>query len=178
VLLTGGRAGETVDHMAGPQSSGPKRVLVVANRTAAAQRLLDAVERRAATAPCRFTLLVPDVEDRRDADWTLESARRVLAKAAGGPVGGLAGGPDPFVAVQEAVATGAFDEIIISTLPRRMSKWLRRDLVARVRGLGLPVTAIIPGDRPRRSLDGMADDAMSMTGDAYHAASRGTGRED
>src|SRR3954449_12335632 len=61
--------------MAGTETSSPARVLVVANRTAAAQRLLDAVERRAAAAPCRFTLLVPDVEDRRDADWTLERAR-------------------------------------------------------------------------------------------------------
>jgi hypothetical protein len=164
--------------MTGTPPSPVTRILVVANRTAAAQRVLDAVERRAAAAPCRFTLLVPDVEARREADWTLESARRVLARAAGGPVGGLAGGPDPFLAVQEAVATGAFDEIIISTLPRRMSKWLRHDLVARVRGLGLPVTAIIPGDRPRRSLDDQAMDAMGMTGDAYHAASRGTGRDD
>lgn len=155
----------------------PSRILVVANRTAAAQRLLDAVERRAAAAPCTFTLLVPDVEDRRDADWTLDTARRLLAKAAGGPVGGLAGGPDPFVAVQEAVATGEFDEIVISTLPRGVSKWLRRDLVTRVRALGLPVTTIIPGDRPRRSLDDMAMDAMGMTGDAYHRAARGSGAD-
>ena len=161
--------------MTGAGRSGPTRILVVANRTAAAQRLLEAVERRAAAAPCRFTLLVPDVEHRRDADWTLETARRVLAKAAGTPVGGLAGGPDPFVAVREAVATGGFDEIIISTLPRGVSKWLRRDLVTRVRALGLPVSAIIPGDRPRRSLDEIAMDSMGMANDAYHAASRGSG---
>jgi hypothetical protein len=150
--------------MAGTQSSAPTRILIVANRTAAAQRLLAAVEGRVAEAPCRFTLLVPDVENRRDADWTLDTARRLLAKAAGGPVGGLAGGPDPFVAIREAVA-------------RRVSKWLGKDLVRRVRGLGLPVTAIIPGERPRRSLDDAAMDAMGMTGDAYHSASRGSGAD-
>ena len=151
------------------------RILIVANRTAAAPRLLKAVEHRAAETPCRFTLLVPDVANARDADWTLDTARRLLAKAASAPVGGLTGGPDPFTAVKDAVATGDFDEIIISTLPRGVSKWLRRDLVTRVRGLGLPVTAIIPGDRPR---PGMAEDAMGMTGRAYHAASRGSGHED
>jgi hypothetical protein len=169
--LTGGVPGETVSAM----TTTPVRILIVANRTAAAERLLRAVEHRATEAPSRFTLLVPDVASAREADWTLDAARRLLGKAAGTPVGGLAGGPDPFVAVQEAVATGEFDEIMISTLPRGVSKWLRRDLVTRVRGLGLPVTSIIPGDRPG---PGMADDMMSMTGDAFHVASRGSGRDD
>jgi hypothetical protein len=153
----------------------PVRILVVANRTAAAQRLLDAVEHRAANGPCTFTLLVPDVAHARDADWTLDMGRRLLSKAACSPVAGRAGGPDPFEAVREAVATGQFDEIVVSTLPRGVSKWLRRDLVTRVRGLGLPVTSIIPGDRPG---PGMAEDMMGMTGDAFHAASRGTGADD
>jgi hypothetical protein len=96
----------------------PARILVVANRTAAAPRLLTAVEHRAAETPCRFTLLVPDVAKARDADWTLDTARGLLAKAAGAPVGGLTGGPDPFTAVKDAVATGGFDEIIISTSSR------------------------------------------------------------
>jgi hypothetical protein len=169
--LTGGAAGETVGAMTGT----PVRILVVANRTAAAERLLKAVEHRAAGGACTFTLLVPDVESAREADWTLDTGRRLLGKAAGLPVGGLTGGPDPFVAVQEAVATGEFDEIIISTLPRGVSKWLRRDLVSRVRGLGLPVTAIIPGEHPRRSLDEWAMDSMGGTADAYHSASRGSG---
>ena len=120
------------------------RVLIVANRTASTFRLVEAVRDRAEAGPCEFALLIPDVTDRKQADWTMETAQRVLRPAAGGKVEGLVGGADPFESVQEAVRQGAFDEIMVSTLPRRMSKWLRRDLIRRVEGLGLPVTAITP----------------------------------
>jgi len=126
------------------ESQRKTRILIVANRTASTPRLLEAVRRRAEAGPCEFALLIPDVTDRKAADWTLDTAQRLLRPAARGKVEGLVGGPDPFESIQDAVRQGDFDEIIISTLPRRVSKWLRRDLIRRVEGLGLPVTAIVP----------------------------------
>jgi len=136
------------------ESSTPARVLVVANRTAATPALLDAVRERAARGPCRFTLLAPhssrglhrlvDPEDQgqSEAETTLELALPLLEGAAGAPVEGIVGDPDPLAAIQDAVNISGFDEIIISTLPTRFSRWLKLDLPHKAAGLGLPVTTV------------------------------------
>jgi hypothetical protein len=136
------------------ESSTPVRVLVVANRTAATPALLDAVRERAGRGPCTFTLLVPnsasglhrivDPEDqsRNEAEETLDLAVPLLEEAAGGPVEGMIGDPEPLAAIQDAVNVRGFDEIILSTLPKRVSRWLRLDLPHKVAGLGLPVTTV------------------------------------
>jgi hypothetical protein len=140
------------------------RVLVVANRTAATPRLLEEVSRRRKRGPCEFALLIPDVTDRKRADWTLENAVPMLERAAGGPVEGLIGGADPFSSVQDAVRDGHFDEIIVSTLSKKTSKWLRRDLVRKVEGLGLPVTAVMPRQVGQESITDSAAFRSGMIG--------------
>jgi hypothetical protein len=123
------------------------RILIVAHRTAATPPLLAAVRDRATQGSCEFTLLVPDstgeadVEDARD---TLELAIPLLEDAAGGRVEGVIGEADAFAAVRTAHGRTPFDEAIVSTLPTNVSRWLRVDLPARIRRLGLPVTVVTP----------------------------------
>jgi hypothetical protein len=120
-------------------------VLIVAHRTAATPGLLAEVRARAAGGPCRFTLVVPrpywDPET-DEASITLELAIPLLEEAAGGRVEGVIGDNDPFVAVTAMLDRERFDEVIVSTLPERVSRWLRRDLPARVEKLGIPVTVV------------------------------------
>jgi hypothetical protein len=134
------------------------RVLVVAYKTAATQPLLDAVRERAQRGPSKFTLLVPtpapglhkvvDPEDQGggEAKAVLEQALPALSDAAGAPVEGIAGSTDPIAAVEDAINLRGFDEVIISTLPSKLSHWLRLDLPSKITGMGLPVTTVTPND--------------------------------
>jgi hypothetical protein len=129
-------------------------VLVVAHQTAATPALLDAVRGRARSGPSKFHLVVPrqahgmhkvvDPEDtgEEEASEVLAQALPKLSEAAGDEVTGSLGDAEPLCAIQDAVNLGSYDEIIISTLPPRLSRWLRLDLVSKTRALGLPVTHV------------------------------------
>ena len=123
----------------------PARILVVAHRTAATPKLLEQVRERAQQGECSFVLLVPrpywDPET-EEAEKVIELATPLLEAAAGQRVQAVVGETDPFVAVRESLEQSHFDEVIISTLPRRVSHWLRLDLPARVQRLGVSVTVV------------------------------------
>src|ERR1700745_3303630 len=92
-------------------------------------------ERRPHQRPTTFALLIPNVRSRSSDDWTLESAVSLLERAAHGPVAGIVSDADPFQAVKHALADGNFDDVLISTLPNRVSEWLRADLPHKVQRL-------------------------------------------
>jgi hypothetical protein len=118
-----------------------RRVLIVANRTAATPTLLEHLTRLARDYSCAFTLYIPALRKGGYDDWTLERAVPLLGHATGSPVSALAGG---YWAMREAVRDGRFDEIVISTRETRVSEWLGRDLPRRLQAFGLPVTALRP----------------------------------
>ena len=129
-------------------------VLVVANRTAGSPELLEALKRRAEQGPAKFHLLVPSTP--HGVTWAAdmhaggdEAEAHVRAaverlRAEGLDVDdGKVGDPDPVAAVEDAVNFKEFDEIIVSTLPKHLSKWLKLDLPHRVeRATGKPVTHV------------------------------------
>lgn len=139
----------------------PRQILLVANRTATTPRLREEVERKARDGTARFHLVVPaqphglhrvvdpEVAGRDDASAQLDAALPWLGEAAGSAVTGEVGDADPLAAIHDALARGQFDEIVISTLPRRVSRWLRLDLPSKAQGFGLPVLHVeaetVPG---------------------------------
>ena len=123
------------------------RVLIVANRTAATPALIAAVRERAARGPCEFALLVPQLiaeeafsED--EARKTIELAIPLLQEAADDEVPAIIGTSDAMLAVERVLVHEHYDEVIVSTLPERVSHWLKRDLPTRIERLGLPVTVV------------------------------------
>ncbi|MGH2916157.1 MAG: hypothetical protein ACRDMX_14340 [Solirubrobacteraceae bacterium] len=139
------------------EGSESAQVLVVAHQTAVTERLLEAVRRRTERGSARFHLVVPRVphgvheltdSDDDEAQRVLAEALPKLSQAAGGEVSGSVGDADPLMAIQDEIHFGQYDEIIISTLPRRLSRWLKSDLVSRTRGLGVPVTHVEAVEAP------------------------------
>src|SRR4051812_8680337 len=132
---------------------GRANVLVVANRTAESDELREALTRRAQDGEATFTLLVPATphgvawaadmhSGEPDASAHMERALEALREA-GLQVDGRVGDPDPVAAVEDAVNFGTYSEVIVSTLPTHLSKWLKLDLPHRVgRVTGLPVTHV------------------------------------
>jgi hypothetical protein len=132
------------------------RVLVVANRTAESPELLEALRARTMKGPCEFTLLVPSTPhglawaaNTQDAGTEAAEQHRTafleeLREAGLDVAGAKVGDPDPLAAISDECHFGDYDELIVSTLPLRISKWLHLDLPSKARAAtGLPVTHVV-----------------------------------
>ncbi len=122
-------------------------VLVVANVTATSEELLSALRERSSRGACRFTLLMP--RGGPDAQARLDEALEALRGEGLEEVSGRIGDPDPIVAVMEAWDPMQFDEIVVSTLPTGMSRWLGLDLPRRLEKLtSVPVHHVVSQPKP------------------------------
>jgi hypothetical protein len=134
------------------------RVLVVANRTAESEELAGALQERARRGAVAFTLLVPATphgvawafdmhSGSPEAQAHMRGAVERL-RSRGLEVDGRVGDPDAYAAVQDEVNLhGPYDEVVVSTLPTHVSRWLRLDLPARVRRFtGLPTTHVLASE--------------------------------
>jgi hypothetical protein len=138
-----------------------RRILIVANQTAAGQHLKDLVRNRLKEGPCSFVLLVPATPPHGTLTYTdeetTELAQRRMKEAIEGlnaagvkEIEGQVGDGSPADAVEALMQIEnyehhqPFDEIILSTLPPGISRWLKQDLAHRFeKHYGVPVTHVI-----------------------------------
>lgn len=145
-----------------------RSALIVANRTVGGTDLIDAVKARLATDTYQFHVLVPVTSsvstsialgamavdtlpmdaldlpnERAKAEERLAVGLDWLARLGVPATGEVITDADTVVAVCRVVKDRAIDEVIISTLPTTLSRWLRQDLPHRIeRKVSVPVTVV------------------------------------
>ncbi|HEU0237300.1 MAG TPA: hypothetical protein VFR14_12750 [Candidatus Limnocylindrales bacterium] len=139
--------------------------LIVANQTLASPALSAEVARRIAAGPATFHVVVPltpivhrltwdEDESRRAAQERLDALLEHL-RSAGAVANGEIGDPDPVAAVRDALRSVEVDEIVLSTLPAGISRWLGQDVPSRLRGSVSQPVVVVTAEReeagaPRR----------------------------
>ncbi|MBS1861112.1 MAG: hypothetical protein JSS68_05305 [Actinobacteria bacterium] len=133
-----------------------RRILVVANQTAAGRELLAEIGNRCRGCTCEVMLVSPALVGSRAERWAsdidegLDLARERMARSVtalrgiGIEVRAEVGDPDPNMAIEDALRSFPADEIIISTLPPQQSRWLEHEVVERTRReVALPMTHVV-----------------------------------
>ena len=130
--------------------------LVVASKTADSDELISHLESRAGRGPIEFTLLVPCGPRSRDAARSRLDAGLERMRAAGIECTGVLGrDSDPLMAVHEVWDPRKYDEVIVSTLPSSVSRWMQFDLPHRVAKLpGTPVVSHVVAAEREPALHG------------------------
>jgi hypothetical protein len=149
-----------------------RQILLVANQTLGGERLKEVVRERIGYGPCNFTIVVPiapAAHEVKGAEWAggvyvnrpittgpsknyesarVEAVRRLAAaihalKELGASADGDTGSEDPVAAVGHCLKAQSYDEIIVSTLPKTVSRWLHQDVPHRIhRKYKIPVTTV------------------------------------
>jgi len=131
-----------------------RRYLVVANQTLGGDALLQRIREIISWGPCAFHLVVPATHGKdhltysEGEAWALAEQRLqegiTQFRLEGADVTGNVGDASPMLAIADAIRDQSYDEVILSTFPPSISRWMRLDLPRRVkRRYGLPVTHLI-----------------------------------
>jgi len=130
-----------------------RRFLVVANQTLTSPGLDEAIRARLVAGGASFHVVVPATPVTHRLSWdekeTHAAAERRLAalleriRGLGGMAQGEIGVPDPVSAARDAMRGREVDEVILSTLPEGISRWLGQDVPSRLRGaVDVPVSVV------------------------------------
>lgn len=147
-----------------------RRYLVVANQTLGGDHLIEKLDGPLQGGPCSFHLVVPVTQTEASNQWSHQAIdgvlpdaykiARALAEArlehestrlrnAGAEVSGEVVDADPVNHISQLVAAGSYDEVVVSTLPRRLSRWLVLDIPHRIqRAIKLPVEHVVGAPGP------------------------------
>jgi hypothetical protein len=130
-------------------------ILIVANQTLPSAALAAEVGRRIAAGSTSFHVVVPATPPPSGGGFTWdEDAARVEAetrlnayleglRSQGATADGEVGDRDPVAAARDASRDRDVGEVILSTLPAGISRWLRQDVPSRLRGaVTVPVTVV------------------------------------
>lgn len=131
--------------------------LIVANQTLASPSLTAAVDERIRSGAVTFHVVVPATPVAHGLTWdegesfraAHERLEAILARlrSLGVRATGEVGSPDPIDAVHDALRDRTVDEVVLSTLPPGISRWLRQDVPSRLRdAIDVPLHVVV-GDR-------------------------------
>jgi hypothetical protein len=127
--------------------------LIVANQTLTSESLREAITERLADGPVRTHVVVPmspgtgrlswDERESRDTAQTRLDDMLERLREMGADADGEVGDRVPVMAVRDALRRREVDEVIVSTLPRGLSRWLGEDVPCRLRdSVRVPVTVV------------------------------------
>jgi hypothetical protein len=129
-----------------------RSLLIVANQTLTSRSLADAIAERLAEGPIRAYVVVPLTRIGGRLTWDENASREAAqqrldellghVRELGGEADGEVGDPDPVQAVRDALLDHEVDEVIVSTLPRGLSRWLGEDVPSRLQ-MATPVPIVV-----------------------------------
>jgi nucleotide-binding universal stress UspA family protein len=126
--------------------------LIVANQTLTSRSLSDAITARLADGPVRTHVVVPLSPVGGRLTWDEQESHAVAQsrldevlmrlREMGAEADGEVGDRDPVMAVKDALRGREIDEVIVSTLPKGLSRWLGEDVPSRLRD-SCPVPVVV-----------------------------------